>query len=96
MRVISSVTNVPVIRPVACLDKLEIIDISKKIGTYETSILPYEDCCTIFLPKHPVINPDMNKAIEYEKSFDYESLIEEAINNEEIIMINSKKEKFDI
>lgn len=96
MRVINSVTNVPVIRPVACLDKLEIIDISKKIGTYETSILPYEDCCTIFLPKHPVINPDMNKAIEYEKSFDYESLIEETINNEEIIMINSKKEKFDI
>ena len=96
MRVINSVTNVPVIRPVACLDKLEIIDISKKIGTYETSILPYEDCCTIFLPKHPVINPNMNKAIEYEKSFDYESLIEEAINNEEIIMINSKKEKFDI
>ena len=96
MRVINSVTNVPVIRPVACLDKLEIIDISKKIGTYETSILPYEDCCTIFLPKHPVINPNMNKAIEYEKSFDYESLIEETINNEEIIMINSKKEKFDI
>ena len=96
MRVINSVTNVPVIRPVACLDKLEIIDISKKIGTYETSILPYEDCCTIFLPKHPVINPNMNKAIEYEKSFNYESLIEEAINNEEIIKINSKKEKFDI
>ena len=96
MRVINSVTNVPVIRPVACLDKLEIIDISKKIGTYETSILPYEDCCTIFLPKHPVINPNMNKAVEYEKSFDYESLIEETINNEEIIMINSKKEKFDI
>ncbi|MDY2804475.1 MAG: tRNA uracil 4-sulfurtransferase ThiI [Bacilli bacterium] len=96
MKVINSVTNVPIIRPVACLDKLEIIDISKKIGTYETSILPYEDCCTIFLPKHPVINPNMNKAIEYEKSFDYESLVEEAINNEEIIMINSKKEKFDI
>ena len=96
MRVINSVTNVPVIRPVACLDKLEIIDISKKIGTYETSILPYEDCCTIFLPKHPVINPDMNKAVEYEKSFDYESLIEDVINNEEIIKINGKKEKFDI
>ena len=96
MRVINSVTNVPVIRPVACLDKLEIIDISKKIGTYETSILPYEDCCTIFLPKHPVINPNMNKAIEYEKSFDYESLIEDVINNEEIIKINGKKEKFDI
>ena len=57
MSVINNVTNTPVIRPVACLDKLEIIEIAKKIGTYETSILPYEDCCTIFLPKHPVINP---------------------------------------
>ena len=68
MQVINNVTNVPVIRPVACLDKLEIIDISKKINTYETSILPYEDCCTIFLPKHPVINPKLDSAIEYENS----------------------------
>lgn len=96
MRVINSVTNIPVIRPVACLDKLEIIDISRKIGTYETSILPYEDCCTIFLPKHPVINPSMEKALLYEKSFDYEKLIEEAVSNREIIKINSKKDKFDI
>lgn len=96
MKVINSVTNVPVIRPVACLDKLEIIDIARKINTYETSILPYEDCCTIFLPKHPVINPDMEKAIEYEKSFDYEKLIEETINNEEIIEITKEKKKFDI
>jgi len=96
MQVINSVTNVPVIRPVACLDKLEIIDISKKIDTYNISILPYEDCCTIFLPKHPVINPSMDKAIEYENSFDYESLINEAINNEEIIVINNKEKKFDI
>ena len=96
MRVINSVTNVPVIRPVACLDKLEIIDISKKIGTYETSILPYEDCCTIFLPKHPVINPDIDKAVLYEKSFDYESLINAAIENEEVIKISNKKKDFDI
>jgi len=96
MQVINSVTNVPVIRPVACLDKLEIIDISKKIDTYNISILPYEDCCTIFVPKHPVINPSMDKAIEYENSFDYESLINEAINNEEIIVINNKEKEFDI
>ena len=56
-----------------------------KIGTYETSILPYEDCCTIFLPKHPVINPEVEKCIKYENSFDYESLIDEAINNIETI-----------
>jgi len=59
MSVINNVTTTPVIRPVACLDKLEIIDIAKRINTYETSILPYEDCCTIFLPKHPVINPKL-------------------------------------
>ncbi len=96
MSVINSVTNVPVIRPVACLDKLEIIDISKKIGTYETSILPYEDCCTIFLPKHPVINPSIDKAKEYENSFDYNSLIDVAINNREIIKISKDNNKFDI
>lgn len=96
MRVINSVTNVPVIRPVACLDKLEIIDISRKIGTYETSILPYEDCCTIFLPKHPVINPNMDKAILYEKSFDFNSLIDEAVNSREIIEIKRNNTKFDI
>ena len=84
MSVINSVTNYPIIRPVACLDKLEIIDIAKKIGTYETSILPFEDCCTIFVPKHPVINPRLDKCVEYEK-FEYESLIQECIDNIEII-----------
>lgn len=96
MSVINSVTNVPVIRPVACLDKLEIIDISRKIGTYETSILPYEDCCTIFLPKHPVINPSIEKSLEYENSFDYNTLIETAINTREIIKISKENNQFDI
>jgi len=84
MSVINSVTNYPIIRPVACLDKLEIIDIAKKIGTYETSILPFEDCCTIFVPKHPVINPVLSKCVEYE-NFEYESLIQECIDNIEVI-----------
>ena len=85
MSVINSVTNMPVIRPVACMDKLEIIDISNTIGTYETSILPYEDCCTIFVPKHPIINPKIEKCLEYETRFDYESLINECINNIEVV-----------
>ena len=85
MSVINSVTNYPVIRPVACMDKLEIIDISKKIETYETSILPYEDCCTIFLPTHPVINPELEKCIKYESNFDYETLINECVENIETI-----------
>lgn len=94
MRVINDVTNYPVIRPVACLDKLEIIEISKKIGTYDISILPYEDCCTIFLPKHPVINPNLDLAIKYENSFDYNVLLEDAIKNIETITINSDYEEF--
>ena len=77
MNVINEVVKIPVIRPVACFDKLEIIDIAKKINTYETSILPFEDCCTIFLPKHPVINPKLDVAIKEENKFDYEKLIEE-------------------
>ena len=94
MQVINNVTNIPVIRPVACLDKLEIIDIAKKINTYETSILPYEDCCTIFLPKHPVINPSLDKCIEYETKFDYQTLINEAINNMETINITKENNKY--
>lgn len=82
---INSVTSMPVIRPVACFDKLEIIEIARKIGTYETSILPYEDCCTIFVPKHPVINPVLSKCIEYENNFDYESILEETVNNIKVI-----------
>ena len=93
MSVINSVTNFPVIRPVSCMDKIEIIDISKKINTYETSILPYEDCCTIFLPTHPVINPDLNKCILYESNFDYQKLIDECIENIEVIT-NLKEEEY--
>ena len=91
MVVINSVTNKPIIRPVACMDKLEIIDIANKINTYQTSILPYEDCCTIFLPKHPVINPELDKCIEIEKTFNYEELINETINNIQVINLNKVK-----
>lgn len=90
---INSVTNIPVIRPVACFDKLEIIDIAKKINTYETSILPYEDCCTVFVPKHPVIKPEIEKCINYEQNFDYQTLIEDAINNIKTVT-NFKEEEF--
>ena len=94
MQVINSVTNLPVIRPVACMDKLEIIKIAKDIDTYETSILPFEDCCTIFLPKHPIINPEETKCIEYESRFDYESLVDECVNNiETITNLNEEKDE---
>ena len=94
MRVINNVTNIPVIRPVACFDKLEIIDIAKKIDTYDISILPYEDCCTVFVPKHPVINPELDKCILYEESFDYETLINETIDNIMKIKINDQEDEF--
>lgn len=93
MEVINNVTNLPVIRPVACLDKLEIIDIAKKIDTYDISILPFEDCCTIFVPKHPVINPNLDLCVEYEKTFDYSSMIDDAIKNRIIIEIKEEQEE---
>lgn len=96
MAVINEVVKIPVIRPVACLDKLEIIELAKKIGTYETSILPYEDCCTIFVPLHPVINPELEKCIEYEKLLPYEELIKTAILHETILTNSPKKEFEDL
>jgi len=88
MNVINEVTSIPVIRPVACLDKLEIIDLAKKIDTYETSILPYEDCCTVFVPKHPVIHPTLKQCLINEEKFDFQSLIEEAVLTTQTIVID--------
>lgn len=96
MAAINEVVDIPVIRPVACLDKLEIINIAKKINTYETSILPYEDCCTIFVPKHPVINPKKDKCRYFESLIDYEGLIEEAIDNTKTIKITNENEFDDL
>ena len=93
MNVINSVTNIPVIRPVACFDKLEIIELSKKIDTYDISILPYEDCCTVFVPRHPVINPVLSECIKMESKFDYEALIDEIMHNLNIIKINEDMDK---
>ncbi len=94
MNVINSVTSMPVVRPVACLDKLEIIDIARKINTYETSILPYEDCCTVFVPRHPVINPKIDTAISEENKFDFESLIEEAVLGVNTIKVRNQVDTF--
>ena len=93
MYVINNVTNMPVIRPVACLDKLEIIDISKKIDTYEISILPYEDCCTVFVPRHPVINPNLKHIYEEESKFDFTELVNEAVDSvEEVDLVEKRSE----
>lgn len=81
----NSVVTMPVLRPLIMFDKIDIIDISKKIDTYETSILPYEDCCTVFLPKFPAIKPNLEKVIKAESVLDIEGLIEKAMRNIEVI-----------
>ncbi|MCI8346869.1 MAG: tRNA 4-thiouridine(8) synthase ThiI [Bacilli bacterium] len=95
MSVINQVTNMPVIRPVACLDKLEIIEIARKIGTYDISILPYEDCCTVFVPKHPVINPNLEECLKMEENVSYEKLIDEAIQEINTITIEDNDLEFE-
>ena len=87
MGVINEVTNSVVIRPLAVFDKSDIIKISKDIDTYETSIMPYEDCCTIFDPKNPTTKPKLSECEKYEAMFDFESLINEAIENAEVEII---------
>ncbi len=77
--------NMPVFRPLIGMDKLEIMDIARKIGTYDTSILPYEDCCTVFTPRHPATKPGLEKVIEAEQVLEEEKLINEALEGMEII-----------
>ena len=97
MQVINEVVKIPVLRPVLCLDKLEIIDIANKIDTYEISIRPHEDCCTIFTPKAPATKPKSYKAEVFEKEFDFEKLIEECIeSDEEIVVNNTYKQNIEI
>lgn len=94
MAAINEVIKMPVLRPVCCYDKIEIIDLAKKIGTYDISIRPFQDCCTIFVPEHPVINPEIEKAREYEQAFDFETLINEAVKNDEVVKLPLEN-KFD-
>lgn len=92
--VINEVTNVPVIRPLATVDKADIIKLSRKIDTYEISIRPYEDCCTIFAPKNPKTKPSLEKCEYFETLFDYESMIKEALDNVEVVYVNKDEDIF--
>lgn len=87
MNVINEVTNMPIIRPVVCMDKVEIIAIARKIGTYDTSILPFEDCCTIFTPKSPATKPRLDRCLEYEKKWDWQSMVDDCIENASMVRI---------
>ena len=82
----ASVT-MPVMRPLIGMDKVDIMDLAKEIGTYEKSIEPYEDCCTVFLPKHPVTKPKLERILASEAKLDAEGLIQAAVDSEEIVTI---------
>ncbi len=91
--VINETIQIPVLRPLVCFDKVEIIDLARKIGTYETSILPFEDCCTIFDPKNPVTHPTSEKSVHFESLFDYETKLDEAIASQEVVTVYKRKEE---
>lgn len=83
----SVIKSLPVMRPLIAMDKEDIILIAEKINTFKTSILPYEDCCTVFLPAHPIIKPKVSTALEEEAKLDIESLIDEAMDTIELVEI---------
>ena len=82
-----AVVDMPVFRPLIGLDKTEIMAIAEKIDTYETSILPYEDCCTVFTPKHPVTRPKKKTMPDAERKLDIEALVNEAVENTEVVIV---------
>ncbi|MBQ4468245.1 MAG: tRNA 4-thiouridine(8) synthase ThiI [Firmicutes bacterium] len=85
--VTDSVVSMPVFRPLIGMDKIEIMDRAQEIGTYEKSIEPYEDCCTVFLPKHPATKPRLEKILESEARLDVDALVDKAVASQEIVMI---------
>ena len=85
--VTDSVVSMPVMRPLIAMDKVDIIDKAREIGTYDISIQPYEDCCTVFLPKHPVTKPKIARIEKSESKLDVDALVEAAVASEEIVEI---------
>lgn len=89
LRAIEQAAEIPILRPLITMDKIEVMDIAKQIGTYETSILPYEDCCTIFLPEQSKTKPKLEKALQFETSLDIDAMVDKAVNNREPSLISS-------
>ena len=94
MQVTGAVVDIPVFMPLIGMDKEEIVTIARKIGTMATSVLPYEDCCTVFTPKHPKTKPTIGQLINAEKRLDREALIQEALNSVEKITVKYDDEPF--
>ncbi len=93
LAVTNEVCTLPVFRPLIGFDKMEIVDVSEKIGTYETSILPYEDCCTIFVAKHPVTKPNLNIIKKHEQNLEekIDELVQTALDTDEVIVVNYER-----
>ena len=94
MAVTGAVVDVPIFMPLVGMDKEEIVTIARKIGTMQTAILPYEDCCTVFTPKHPKTKPNLNQLLHAEKNLDREALILQAIENTEKITVKYDDEPY--
>ena len=93
MHCTGDVCTLPILRPLVGMDKEEVIRISRHIGTFDTSILPYEDCCTVFTPRHPSTHPKLEKVIEAEAALDVEALVQEALMNREFVKLNHRGEE---
>lgn len=87
MKAINCVIDIPVIRPVVCMDKIEIMELARQIGTYDISIRPYEDCCTIFTPKQPATKPRREKCETYEQGWDFNQMVEDCVAARETLII---------
>ncbi len=96
MQAINAVTATPIIRPVVTMDKLEIIDIAQKIDTFDISIQPFEDCCTIFAPDRPKTNPKIKNTEQYEKRMDVEGLVERAVAGIRVTTIQPQADSDDV
>ena len=89
LRVTEECVSLPVLRPLIGMDKTDIVQIARKIGTFETSILPYEDCCTVFTPRHPRTKPKLEDVLKVESVLDVKALVDEAINNKTTIKLDN-------
>ena len=94
INVTNALSDIPVYRPLIGMDKEEIIQISRKIGTYDTSVLPFEDCCTVFTPRHPRTRPELEKVIAEEQKLNFNALVEEAYATRQTVVMKAFSDNF--
>ena len=94
MQCTGAVADLPVLRPLVGMDKEEVIRIARRIGTFDTSILPYEDCCTVFTPRHPCTHPKLKNVEEAEAALDVDALVQEALDGRELVKLDPRRMQF--